>query len=85
MHPDVQFPNDLPHSEVIHLSKHVFYEGNECTSNGGNCGCDQIAGHCFGCPKDFHGDFCTEECGVNCSLTTEATIVNAQRTIKLKF
>ena len=45
------------------------YEGNECTSNGGNCGCDQIAGHCFGCPKDFHGDFCTKECGANCSLS----------------
>ncbi|XP_071139551.1 uncharacterized protein [Mytilus edulis] len=50
------------------------YYGNECTSNDGNCGCEQLHGNCYGCAKNYFGDVCNKACNQNCSLSDQCVL-----------
>ncbi|XP_076080778.1 receptor-type tyrosine-protein phosphatase alpha-like isoform X6 [Mytilus galloprovincialis] len=50
------------------------YYGNECSSNGGKCGCEQLHGNCYGCAKNYFGDVCNKGCNQNCSLSDQCVL-----------
>ncbi|CAG2233002.1 unnamed protein product [Mytilus edulis] len=50
------------------------YYGNECSSNGGKCGCEQLHGNCYGCAKNYFGDVCNKACNQNCSLSDQCVL-----------